>query len=275
MSVENYLRQLANHAIVRDAKKEQIRRSIETLASRLTQHFDLSALSSSRIDRQSTFGSYTRGTSLPRDMDRNSDVDYMIVFQDNSAKPQTYIDRLKRFALASYSSSEIKQSNPTVVLSLNHISFDLVPAINTFFTGLQIPAKASDYEDWQSTSPDNINAKLSEKNKDYKNLIKPLARLVKYWNAENNYPFDSFDLENRIIDCSFLSMTLFSWNPITLWNLFYEFMKDLDVGMFYPQWKKDRIERLHRLLNQTRDALNSDLQWEAENLLSKLLPPLD
>src|SRR5260370_9100413 len=43
------------------------------------------------------FGSSTRGTILPRSMDEQSDIDYMVVFSDGSATPQTYLNRLKSF----------------------------------------------------------------------------------------------------------------------------------------------------------------------------------
>lgn len=43
------------------------------------------------------FGSSTRGTILPRSMDEQSDIDYMIVFNENNATPQTYLNRLKTF----------------------------------------------------------------------------------------------------------------------------------------------------------------------------------
>ena len=274
MSVNSYLMSLANHAIVRDKEREKIRRSIATLEARLKNHFNLGLTSTVRIDKQLIFGSYTRGTNLPRDMDAQSDVDYMIVFNDGSARPQTYIDRLKRFAQSNYSSSEIRQSSPTVVLSLNHISFDLVPAIDTFLFGLQIPAKASSYEDWVSTNPDDINARMSEKNKENSNLIKPLARLAKYWNSKAGYPFESFELEKRILDHGFWSFSSFLGNPQTLWTLFYDFMSNLDVDLFAPQWKTDRIERLKSLLRKIRDSLDSEFYIQAESYAERLLPPL-
>jgi hypothetical protein len=62
-------------------------------------------------------------------MDEKSDIDYMVVFSDRDYQPQTYLDRLRRFTEYYYQKSEIKQSHPTIQLELNHIRFELVPAV--------------------------------------------------------------------------------------------------------------------------------------------------
>jgi tRNA nucleotidyltransferase (CCA-adding enzyme) len=122
MSVLSHLTTASNNLVLSSDERSSIDTSILTLSIRLRDHFG------SDIKEQMRFGSSTRGTILPRKADMRSDIDYMILF-DNSAdyKPQTFIDRLKRFALAKYATSQIAQSHPTVTLSLNHIKFDLVP----------------------------------------------------------------------------------------------------------------------------------------------------
>ena len=129
MTVNSYLTYLANSSIIKKTEQANIQRSVFTLRIKLKKYFGPA------ISRQLIFGSYSRGTILPRTMDVNSDVDYMIVFSDSSAKPQTYLDRVREFAETYYTRSEIFQSNPTIVLSLNHIRFELVPAIGGSWWG--------------------------------------------------------------------------------------------------------------------------------------------
>ena len=87
------------------------------------------------IEEKFNFGSYTRVTILQRKADEESDVDYMVVFDNsNNYTPQTFLDRLKRFAETKYSTSEIYQSSPTIVLELNNIKFELVPAYKNLAT---------------------------------------------------------------------------------------------------------------------------------------------
>ena len=160
MSVNSHLTQLSSDLVLSSSEKSSISTSISTLKNRLDSYFG------SSIKSQQQFGSSTRGTILPRKDDSNSDIDYMIEFDtsDGKNKPQTYINRLKRFAEAKYSRSEIHQSHPTIVLQLNHINFELVPAVKSFYS-LQIPSPASSWQEWIDTDPSRINSQLLDKNK--------------------------------------------------------------------------------------------------------------
>lgn len=266
MSINSYLANLANRAILRDEEKAGVQRSIATLESRLKTHFG-SGLKSSFV-----FGSYSRGTILPRSMDSRSDIDYMVIFPDNNFQPQTYLDRLRRFAERYYGRSEIAQSHPTVALELNHIRFELVPAIQHWWNGLQIPAKASSYASWQDTDPKGFNERLTSANQANKNLIKPLVRLVKYWNATARYPFESYALEQHIAGQGYGFFGLLP--PGQLGDYFFQAVQSLDAFWFAPQRKQESVSRLTRLasLAQTQERLGN--LGQAEELIKRLLPPV-
>ena len=167
---------------------DSISLSLRTLGSRLNSYFQ-AELSSHFI-----FGSADRGTMLPRSLDDHSDVDYMVVWRENGFRPQTYLDRLKRFVENSYSRSEVWQSSPTIVLELNHIKFELVPALRSS-NNLYIP---SGPENWQITDPIGFSTKLDQVDRARNGLIRPTVRIAKTWNAKVGRVFDSFDLEQRV-----------------------------------------------------------------------------
>lgn len=265
MTVSSYLTSIAAAAYVRDSEKQSIRNSISTLEYRLKYHFGQD------LSEQFIFGSYSRETILPRSMDASSDVDYMVVFKDGSFRPQTYLDRLRRFVEEYYGRSEIEQSNPTIRLSLNHIRFELVPAVRGMIYGLNIPGKPSSYQDWIATNPKAFNAELTEKNKSHGNFIKPLARIVKYWNACNGYPFESYDLEQQIVAYNFSGVGFFSAPELR--KYFYEFMGDLSLSWFAPDWKKQKVDRAKNLIKNIRgyEAIEHDM---AEHELKKLIPDI-
>ena len=262
MTVKTYLDYISTAAYVRDEERNSINNSLSFLESRLK-----SALGS-EISNQFVFGSYSRGTILSRAMDEESDVDYMVVFKDGGLKPQSYLDKLKRFVEANYSRSQIEQSNPTIKLSLNHIRFELVPATSTLFYGLQIPAKASSSQGWVGTDPNGFNNKLTEKNKTHGNFIKPLARCVKYWNAANGYPFESYDLEQKIVDSTFSGKGFFSVPDLE--SYFIEFMSNLSLPWLSAEWKTQRLQRMKQAIASVKS--NSDDPVRAENELKKVLP---
>ncbi|WP_228527379.1 SMODS domain-containing nucleotidyltransferase [Noviherbaspirillum soli] len=86
MSVLSFLTATASSAVLSATEQSSIATSITTLQSRMASYFDSSA-----IAQHFRFGSSTRGTILPRSMDEKSDIDYMVVFSDTSATPQTYL----------------------------------------------------------------------------------------------------------------------------------------------------------------------------------------
>lgn len=271
MSANSYLERLANEGVLRDAARASVEKSLGFLRKRLDDHFSDSAQNGGPLNRHFTFGSYTRGTILPRSMDPHSDVDYMVVFKDSDSQPQTYLDRLRRFVEKFYRRSEIAQSNPTIVLSLNHIKFELVPAIDTFFDGIQIPATNALLSNWMSTSPNNFNSELTEQNKSNQNLIKPLIRVVKYWNACNDYPYASFEFEKMVVAHWSFSIWAFGGN---LWARFASFMNELSPSWGEPESKINAVKRAKEIIGEVERLERQDQIAQAERKLKRLLPEI-
>jgi hypothetical protein len=255
MSVITYLNSRASSAVLSTTEKASVERSIATLTARLDTHF-------STLKTHFQFGSSTRGTILPRLMDRQSDIDYMVVFKDEGITPQAYLDRLKKFAEKYYSQSEIYQSSPTIVLELNHIRFELVPAVEGFLFGYKIPDGLGS---WQSTNPNDFNATLTDKNSSNGNLIKPTIRLAKFWNATSGYVFDSFGFEKWIVDLSFM------WSSNNQRDFLFNVFHNLPTQNIETQWRKDRIERAKAIVTSVR-KLEKDRPDAAEIEVRKLIP---
>lgn len=192
MSVNTYLQTLGSTLVLTQSEKDSIVTSLSTLKSRLSSYFG------SDISEKKEFGSYSRGTILPRKADCYSDVDLMVVFcNPNDYKPQTFLNRLKAFAEYYYSRSEIYQSSPTIVLELNHIKFELVPA-QIRYGSYYIPNGPSD---WIYTDVDGLKDSVLNSNSNNNYIIKPVIRLLKHWNIQNNSRrMASFSLEKKIAD---------------------------------------------------------------------------
>lgn len=266
MTINSYLTNLANQAIVRDLEKLNVQRSLATLRRRLDEFFGI------QVSGHFVFGSFSRGTILPRSLDPVSDVDYMVIFSDSGLQPQSYLDRLRRFAEARYSRSEIAQSHPTVALDLNHIRFELVPAVEDWLSGLQIPTRDFGYQSWQRTDPKGFNDKLTNANQANANLIKPLVRLMKYWNVKAGYPFASYALERQVASHDYGFHGVFGSPQIK--SYFFQIVDELDMGIFEPQWKRDAVTRLKQSVRQARILERSIQIRQAEAVIAKVLPPL-
>ena len=256
MSVLGYLQRRASDAVLSSDETTSIATSISTLQTRLNAWFGTD------LTEHFKFGSQTRGTILPRKMDEHSDIDYMIVFKEGGYKPQTYLDRLRRFVENYYSSSTIKQSSPTIVLDLNHIKFDLVPALKGYWTGsYQIP---NGPQAWQDTNPNDFNSTLTAKNNSELYMIKPTIRLAKFWNAKNSYVYDSYGFEKWVVEQSYYGITN---QRDYLFRVFDNLSLPTDT-----QWNKDRVQRAKDIVKQVRSYESSDMPASAEAEVKKLIP---
>ena len=262
MSVLTYLGSTANKLLINESEQSSIGRSIATLRARADSYFG------DELDRHVQFGSSTRRTQLPRRVDERSDVDYMFVF-DNSddLKPQTFLNRIRRFVERKYSTSEVHQSHPTVVLLLNHIRFDLVPAHETWVGRLRIPAPATNFADWIVTDPAGFNEKLQDANKRDSYQLLPLIRLLKYWNAANGYVFESYNLEQKLSERP-------CWLCANLKDYVFAAVEGLSLEYGAAQWKRDKVERAKRIVEKTRRLEAAGFPVQAELEIRKLVPEL-
>lgn len=256
MSVISYLETRASSAVLSSDEQASINTSIATIKSRLNNYFGAA------LSEHLRFGSYTRGTILPRKMDQHSDIDYMVVFAEGGAVPQTYLDRLRRFADQHYSTSDIKQSSPSLVLQLNHIKFDLVPALKVWGTTYQIPNGSSA---WQYTNPNDFNWKLDTLNQNETYKIKPMIRLLKYWNAQADYVFDAYSLEKYVINLSY-------YGKSNIRDYLFTAFDNIDLSSAQTQWRKDKLKRAKEIITAVRSLELNGYPNLAEAEVKKLIP---
>lgn len=259
MSINEYLKALSSNLIIKDNEKESIIKSVNTLKHRLNLYFEC------EIEDQFYFGSYIRGTILPRKVDESSDIDYMIVFNNNfEYKPETFLKKLKNFAKEKYKTSEIYRDSPTIVLELNHIKFELVPAYlsNQYY----IPAPRTSYEDWMETNPDEFNIKIKNKNIQEQSIIKPLIRLLKYWNAINGHVYNSYKLENHIINQNYLVDN-------NLKDYFYTAVDSL-ITFELNNASINKVNYFKNKVKQIKNCEEMGFKKIAESELKILLPPI-
>lgn len=258
MSVLSYLQSRASSAVLTVDENASINTSITNLKNKLDAYFTTAG---NGLSSHFRFGSSTRSTILPRVDDARSDIDYMIVFEKGGHSPQTYLDRLKRFVEAKYSRSEIYQDHPTIVLELNHIKFDLVPALHQYGTIYRIPSSTTN---WQDTNPNDFNSTLETINKNHNYLIKPTVRLAKLWNASNGYVFDSYGFEKWIANRAF-------W----LCNNQKDFIFHVFDNLYANEsthWRNDKINRAKQIIANIKDYERRDMPISAENESKKLIP---
>ena len=194
-------------------------------------------------------------------MDERSDIDYMVVWKEGGYNRQTYLDRLRKFVEFYYSRSDVKQSSPTIILELNHVRFDLMPALHTWGTNYQIPKSATE---WQYTDPADFNSTLDEKNKTELYKLKSTIRLVKFWNAGKNV-YDSFLLEKWIAG--------FSHGWITnKKNYVFHVFDSMNAYSVSAQYQKESIIRAKQIVVNVKKYEQDSMPMAAEIEIKKLIP---
>jgi len=263
MSVLNYLENTASNLILSNSEKSSIVTSINTINSRISYHFG------SDVKDHFQFGSYTRETILPRKYDEGSDIDYMVIFNNpNNYKPQTLLSWLRNFTDKYYSRSEIYQSHPTMVLELAHIKFELVPAIRDMWGTISIPSPSSDYFDWMKTDPNGFNSNLTIANTFNSYKIKPLIRLIKYWNVKKlNKYYSSYLLEKWVVENSY-------YGCINLKEYIFKCIDNIQYNYGAPQYLKNAIDNAKNTVNNVRYYERTGYLTTAENEIKKIIPEL-
>ena len=267
MTVNSYLENLASSLVLKGDEKDSISTSISTIRTRLSSRFG------SSVKERFQFGSSIRDTILPRKADEHSDIDYMVVFDTSSEsyKPQTYLNQLRRFVEQYYSTSQIHQSHPTIVLELSHIKFELVPAIKPdLWSSYQIPSPSDSFLEWMNTDPTGFGKLLTDKNTNNSYRIKPLVRLVKYWNALNGRHFSSYDLENYIVNANY-PFFLYS---APLKDYFYAFWDMFSYGSGTSQYVADKVDRAKEKIAEIKQDEENGYPSLAESNLQKILPSI-
>mgnify|MGYP002077783954 CR=1 FL=1 len=208
MDIDTYLTTLSKGLLVQPGLKERIEISIGHLRQNLWGVFQ------ERLQDVAVFGSFDRGTFI--DADPLSDVDVLVLFKQREFQPETYLKRIRAMCESKYPRSQVFQDHPTVVIDMDHIRFELVPAYRPSARTTKIPAPRSKELKWIDTDPAAAKKALLEKDQRNKGHILPLVRIMKYWDHLNDHPFASFELEritrNKLYNSRSLSD---SWFEIT------------------------------------------------------------
>lgn len=256
MSVLSYLSSLSSQLVIGTDEKSKIATSLYML-NRHIENWD----HNTDVIEKFYFGSYQRETILPRWADPDSDVDFMIVFKNPyNYQPQTFLNWLRSFAESKYPLSYNRQSFPTVALELQHIRFELVPAVKPW--GYMIPTKDSYYSSWQNTDPLTLKSRVTTANT-FNGYVRPLIRIMKYWNAINGKPFASYELELKIANHMFFGCS-------NLEECFYSFVESLFVPFNMPLYKKNIINGLRAKVYLAKQQKMNGLPIIAEQTIKSL-----
>lgn len=262
--VEEYLVNMANTLVLTDEDKEPINTSLNYLIGKFETELK------DDIKRIELFGSYTRETFLHPDFSPKSDVDLMIVFEESKLKSQTLLTKIKEILKDHYNRSEVYQDHPTIALELNHIKFEIAPTKEVWrflsSDALYIPILKNSKEEWIETNPSKLNDKLNTKDKEEKGNLRPLIRLIKYYNAKADYPFTSYKIEQAVLELSY-------YDCKTYLDYLNYFIENNDLTLDDDKMKNE-MRKLKKLKKDIEILIERKLEDYAVMELHKFFPPI-
>lgn len=200
MDINTYYTELGNALIFSPDKRERIDISIDYFKQKIWGQFQ------DRLVEVVVYGSYSRETIIRKDDE--ADVDIVVIYKTREVQPDTYLKQIKTFCENTYNRSTIYQDHPTIVIDMEHIKFEIVPSIYVSTGVVKIPAPKSKELKWVNTNPKGLITKVQNKDKNNKNLILPIIRILKYWNTLSGRPFASFQIERAVVDKIYTCTTI-------------------------------------------------------------------
>ena len=198
MSLDKYLLQLSSSLVLSDKEAKETHNAISMVESSVGTWFGTEIVS------HFNFGSFARDTSLPQHVDKRASVDYMVVFQriSDEYEPKAYLHRIKSFVASEYSECETKIKESSIIIKIDDIYIRLMPATN-LDESYVIPSPLVFRRDFVLTNPKRSKSLLERRDRSCDYKIKPLIRLIKYWNSQNRYHFNPYWIENYILSKSY------------------------------------------------------------------------
>lgn len=189
---------LIDNISVSDRQEENIKASVSNIEGYLNDKEN--GLS---ISRTFTNGSYERDTNI-RPLD---DIDIFAVLKRDDWKneygqlpnPQSVLSRFKNYlnGLNDYK-DKVSQNRPCVTIELSDKDFDILPSFELTGGGYEIPSY--DLKSWIRTYPELLTSDLESTHKECNNKLKPLIKVIKYWNRDKGKVIPSFHVEEVAIN---------------------------------------------------------------------------
>lgn len=100
-------------------------------------------------------------------------------------------------------------------------------------------------------------------NRLYNSIVKPIVRFLKAWNAAQNYPYNPFDLESRIVDMNF--------NSDSYATGFFYAIENLPTFSL-PSVASKKVEVLQKNADWIRTYLSREDLVKAKDVVRRIIP---
>lgn len=240
---------LIDNISVSDRQEENIKSSVSNIEGYLNDEQNNLGISRTFLN-----GSYERDTNI-RPLD---DIDIFAVldrdhWEDANGQlpnPQSVLSKFKNYlnGLSDYK-DKVSQNRPCVTIELSDKDFDILPSFELAGGGYQIPSP--DLKSWITTYPELLTFDLDSTHKKCNYKLKPLIKVIKYWNRDKGKIIPSFHIEEVAINIFKISSFKNFEEGIRLWfnNAEYNLQS-------YKLNSNDKYDSILKKIKWEKDKLN-------------------
>ena len=92
-----------------------------------------------------------------------------------------------------------------------------------------------------------------------------MIRLMKYWNAKNDYPYSSYELEQKIVNQLYYSCN-------NLWDYIYLFVNNLSTSNLSSIAATNKVDRLKTICTDAKTLETGGYPISAESKIVEAFP---
>ncbi len=190
LDTNTYFSYLNNFLILDKIVQEKIEKNIDSIKQKIWGIFQ------DDLYEIKVFGSF--GHDLFIAQDKEAALDILVVFKSKELNIPSILTQIKNCSEEYFTGSNIITRQRSITIEIENLKFDIVPAIFVTKDAVKIPAPGIRELKWILSKPSLIQDNINLKDNTNKGLIKPLIRIMKYWNTLHLKPFASYELEMQI-----------------------------------------------------------------------------
>lgn len=189
-SLQQYTKELAYSIVPQPLERATVENFLSDVEEKVTAHFGFD------FERCITFGEFARETSLRHTIDKESNVDLMILFQNDDyiENFQGMKEKVIEFIFKTFPQPE--ETSKELKIQMKYGCIQLVPAIVADVNSKSTLLRSSiNNETWIESNPLLFDENINKKNEETAYLLKPVIRLLKYWNLTHGNYFSTETIE--------------------------------------------------------------------------------
>lgn len=260
-TVKQSFKEYASNLELTDRQQTKVSNSrsnvTDALAKELTLH----------PERSKVIGSWDRKT-LTRYLSE-ADVDVMVILHygenenwDNADGATQVLSEFKRILKAKYPDTEMSIDTNCVTMQLSSFRLDVVPAFKNTDGYYRIPDTSR--SKWVKTDPFKFDEMMTQINTNMDGCFKPLIKMVKGWNRDEDWPIKSFHLES--IMYNHYSSYMQGYTYSSMMKVFFASLPTYLASACYDPVMGDRLDGYldgYKMREKAINAAEQAAKWSA------------